>query len=365
VIPLSCPLIGRREKELVSLTVETNRLTFGPMNLSFEAALSTYLKGKPVVATSSGTAALHLVLAALGIGPGDEVLVPALTYVATANAVRYVGATPVLVDVDPKTWTMSFEKAQARLSRRTKAAIPVHLYGVPCDMRLLAGLGVPLIEDAAEGFGGTYGGKPLGTLGVAGTLSFYGNKIVTTGEGGAVVSSGGEFSLRMRHLRGQAMTSRRYFHDEVGFNFRMTEMQAALGIGQMSHIDAMMLARESVILQYYERLHRRLDVDFQGMPAGSGNSAAPWLFTMLVDNREGLMKYLEIADIETRPTFVPLHHMPMYHGHDSAFPEATRIGARGISLPTFAGMKPSQVSEVCDRVIEWLDSQKERVSRAS
>lgn len=355
--PVSRPSIGAVERTMVNRVLDDNQLTYGPTTLAFEAALAEYLQVKHVLACSSGTTALHLTLAALGIGPGDEVLVPDLTFVATANAVRYTGATVVLVDVDPKTWCMSTSDAERKMTERTKAVIPVHLYGVAADLRELGCVAdlnqAWLVEDAAEGLGGAYRGVPLGTFGAAGTYSFYGNKVLTTGEGGAVATDDGVLAARLFLLRGQAIhPHRRYYHPEVGFNYRITDLQSAVGLGQMAHLEEMLSERAFIFQGYGERLRYYGDTP----TVRPDTIQAPWLFTFLPhlhrQTRNELISVLAEQGIETRPTFVPLHRMPMYAAEDRAFPVASHIGDNGISLPTYPGLALSDVWNICAEVIK-------------
>ena len=213
--------------------------SIGPFVDRFERELGRFVGTRSAVVTSNGTAALHLALLACGVGEGDEVILPSLTFVATANAVRYCRATPVVVDVDEETWCLSPAGVARALSARTRAIIAVHLYGHPADMDAVAevtqGLHVSIIEDAAEALGARYRGRPVGTLGAAACLSFYGNKIITTGEGGAVVSDDDSIERRVRFLKDHGMDPlRRYYHPEVAYNYRMTNLQAALGCAQLS-----------------------------------------------------------------------------------------------------------------------------------
>ena len=351
IFPVSHPSIGQHERELVNEVLSSGWLTQGKQVHAFEQKLADYLDVEHVIACTSGTTALHLALASLGIGPGDEVLVPDLTFVATANAVRYCGATPILVDIDPETWTIDMNDIVRHLSPRTRAIIPVHLYGVSCNMAAVLAFaraaGIDVIEDTAEGFGAERNGKALGTIGDAGTFSFYGNKIITTGEGGAVVTNSGHLAERLRFLRGQAMTKQRYFHSEVGFNFRMTELQAAIGRGQMERIDYMLGARKVVCDRYRERLS---SFGYSPMTEDS----APWLFTMQIacGSRDELAERLAEDGIETRPTFVPLHRMPMYARPDEEFPIASLIGDTGLSFPTYDTLTEGAVDDICDAVIK-------------
>jgi perosamine synthetase len=352
MIHVSQPSLGKAERDLVLQCLNNNRLTQGPMVEWFEKLLAGYLGSDNAVTTTSGTTALHLALSALGIGPGDEVLVPNVTFVATANAVALVGATPVLVDIDPLTWTMDVDDMCRKSSPRTKAVIPVHLYGMPCNMCdiLLQAhtYGWKVIEDAAEGLGGSWKGKKLGTLGDVGCFSFYGNKIITTGEGGAAVTNDPELAKRMRFLRGQAMTAQRYFHSEVGFNYRMTDIQAAIGIGQIRRIESLLGKRRLVTKVYQELLE-----ELVGEPAllPEGVEPAPWLYTALVPKRDWLMDQLAKRGVETRPTFVPLNRLPMFRSHES-FPNSDLVGDHGISLPTHADMTPDDAAVVAATVLK-------------
>lgn len=357
--PVSQPTLGPVERLLVNKALDDNRITQGAMVAEFEKILAGYLNVEHVVATTSGTTALHLALAALGLGPGDEVLVPDLTFVATANAVAYTGARVVLVDVDPKTWCMDPADAQRKLTDRTRAIVPVHLYGVPCDMDALAVLahnhGLVIIEDSAEGLGGSYEGYALGSLGQAGVFSFYGNKVVTCGEGGAVSTNSATLAGRLRFLRGQALDpERRYYHPEVGFNYRMTDLQAAVGIGQFSHLLEMLQQRREIV-DLYSQLLCYYGVKPIVLP---NTQHAPWLFTLQLNagsKRDGLMRYLDARGIETRPVFVPLHRMPMYAGDDTEFPYASRLGDAGVSLPTYPGLTCHDVLSICDDVVTYLE----------
>ncbi len=357
MIPVSQPSMGDDERRWVDRCFQTNQITYGPGVRLFESKLGEYLKVGHVICTSSGTTALHLALAALGIGPGDEVLVPDLTYVATANAVKYCGAKVVLVDIDPKTWCMDLDEARRKINENTKAIIPVHLYGMACDMteilRMAQAHGLLIVEDAAEGFTHTHAGRQLGTFGAAGVFSFYGNKILTTGEGGAVATDSEALAKRLYHLRGQAMDpDRRFFHNDVGFNYRMTDLQASVGIGQMKHLDEMISARNEIFMHYWECLK-----DYGTAPSFSFD-VAPWLFTFIPTStgktREQLMQALAEAGIETRPAFVPLHRMPMYRGHDEDFPVACSVGDAGLSLPTYADLTEMQVDYICTTLVKAL-----------
>lgn len=348
-LPVSDPGIGPLEIGEVAAAVASGRITQGERVARFEAALGGLL-GAHVVACSSGTAALHLALAALGIGPGDEVLVPDLTFVATGNAPLYLGATPVLVDVDPNSWNIDLGAAAALVTPRTVAIIPVHLYGVPCDMgavrQFAEAHNLAVIEDAAEGFGGSWESRPLGTHGLMGTFSFYANKIVTTAEGGAVATRSEMIAARLRLLRGQGQGARRFFHEAVGFNYRMSDVHAAIGLAQLARLGASLACRRAIMAGYRRRLSA-----LAPRPGMAGE--APWLFTLDLGGADPaqVADLLARRGIDSRPIFAPLHTMPAFRCAGE-FPHATMISRRAISLPTFAGMTDDDVRLVADTVLE-------------
>jgi perosamine synthetase len=357
MIPVSQPSLTDLERALLVSAFDSGQLTYGPTCREFERRLATRLGVRHALVTSSGTTALHLALLAAGVGPGDEVLVPDLTFVATANAVAYCGGIPVLVDVDPATWVMDLGDAAKKATNRAKAVISVHLYGVSCNMKAVESFasrrGLWMIEDAAEGFGGVVDDKPLGTFGDLGIYSFYGNKVMTTGEGGAVVTNSTNLADKVYKLRGQAMDpSRRYFHSAVGYNYRMTDLQAAIGIGQLDRLESMLVDRWRVFSQYHHHLSS-LQHPYQ-------ETAAPWQFTVLLPpntDRDGVAASL-LSDhgIETRPVFVPLHRLPMYSPGltDADFPISTDIGDRGLSLPTYVGLANEHVALISNTLLSLL-----------
>jgi perosamine synthetase len=376
-IPVSQPCLSPLEHQLVRECLQRNQLSQGPMVARFEREFAEWLGVKHAIAVTSGTTALHLALVTLGIGPGDEVLVPDLTFVATANAVSYTGAVPVLVDVDPATWCIDPADIARKVTKRSRAIIPVHLYGVPCDYSTSAPLFV--IEDAAEGLGGSYpSGRKLGACGPGscdiGCFSFYANKCLTTGEGGMVVTDSDLLNERLRTLRGQGTRTSdpRYYHAELGFNYRMTELQAALGVGQLSHLDEMLNARRSVVRHYAANLVGVLGQEWYRRVLGWWEYAAPWQFTFTVPDglsRDDLAAYLLSHGIDTRPGFVPLHRLPMYQydfgddgqplrGNgpldDSQFPNASLVGDMALSLPTYPDLPLSAVDEIAQLVVDWV-----------
>lgn len=356
-IPVSQPSLTELERSLLTSTFDSGQLTYGPTCRHFENLLAARLQVKHALVTSSGTTALHLALLACRIHPGDEVLVPDLTFVATANAVTYCGAAPVLVDVSRDTWCIDLTDAARKLTTRTKAILPVHLYGYPCDMTAITHFadihGLYVIEDAAEGLGGHHNDRPLGSIGDVGVLSFYGNKILTTGEGGAVLTNDSTIAAEVYSLRGQSMDpSRRYFHTSVGYNYRMTDLQAAIGLGQLERLDSMLYSRCLIFDQYRSRLG---DLDHP-----HHLDMAPWLYTVLLPanvNRDVIAAaLLDRHGIETRPTFVPLHRLPMYSAghHDTDFPVSTDIGDRGLSLPTYVSLADQHVDLISNTLLSLL-----------
>jgi len=357
-IPVSQPSIGASERRAVNDVMESGWLTQGEMVEQFEGALARRLGVAHARACTSGTTALHLALTAVGVGPGDEVIVPDLTFVATANAVAYTGAKVVLVDVDPRTWTIDPVEVERAITSATRAIVPVHLYGVACDMEALCKLTsngrIRIVEDAAEALGTYWHGRPAGALGDISAFSFYGNKVITTGEGGAVVTGNTALAVRVALLRGQGVDQhRRYYHSELGFNYRMTEMQAAIGVAQMARLDEMLIQRERIFSAYKSMLYPQCVAP----KIPEFTVQAPWVYTFTLPygfERDGLMEFLHHHNVDTRPTFVPLHRLPMYEDDETRFPNASSIGDRGVSLPTFSDMELVDVSYVAHLVNDWI-----------
>lgn len=358
-LPVAEPNFTERELQYVSECVLTGWVSSaGSFVTRFERQLSEFCGTAHAVATCNGTAALHLALRALDIGPGDEVIVPSFTFIATANAVRYTGATPVFVDSLHDTWCMDPAAFEAAITEDTRAVIPVHIYGHPCDMEAIHAVAdvrnIHVIEDAAEAQGAKYRGRAAGGIGTMGVFSFYGNKIITTGEGGMVVTNDDALADRLRLLRDHGMSrERRYWHPELGFNYRLTNLQAALGVAQMERIDAILATRAQVAAAYEEHL--------RGIPGLSAQSVAPgvepvcWLYSVLVNeqdfgmDRDTLIQKLEDASIGCRPLFPPMHIQPIYRD-GSHLPVAERLGATGLSLPTSPTMDETDIERIADSI---------------
>lgn len=314
------------------------------------------------IATCNGTVALHLALAALGVQPGDEVIVPTLTYIATANAVTYCGAAAVFADCEPDTWCISIDSIERLINKRTKGIIPVHLYGHPCEMQHLLELanryGLWVVEDCAEALGATFANRPVGSTATMGVFSFFGNKIITTGEGGMVTTQDSALANRLRLLRGQGMDpNRRYWHPVVGFNYRMTNVAAAIGLAQVERLDQLIADRKRIAGWYARRLVRSpaITLPIQKPPAEN----VFWLYSILIDaadQRDRAMLELAKKGIETRPFFYPVHQFPMYVNHraDRGCPIASGIAARGISLPTSSYLAEADVEAIAHAVCETV-----------
>lgn len=331
MIHVSEPTINFKEAAYICHALACNQLSAGDYVSRFEMAIAEASGAAYALVTSSGTTALHLMLAAAGIGSGMEVIVPDLTFVATANAVTYTGAKVALADVDPLTWTLNQEDVQRKMTGKTVAIIPVHLYGKIAEIPD----GLIVFEDSAEAMG-------IGLSGEAAAFSFYGNKIVSTGEGGAVVTNNAELYDRMKRLRNGAMSTR-YYHDEIGFNYRMSELQAAVGLAQMEKLQKLIERRDEIALIYKENLK---EFTFQ-----VGERACWWMVAVRVKERARVMRELEEKGIETRPGFVPLHRMPMY-ADGWQYPVSDVLSEEILCLPTHANLKDKQVVEICDALKE-------------
>ena len=352
-IPIYQPDIGSKEKAYVNQCLDSTWISSkGEFIERFQAGFAGYIGAPQALAVSNGTVALHLALATLGLGAGDEIIVPSLTYISPVNAIRYVGATPVFADSDPVTWQVNVDDVAARITPRTRAIIVVHLYGQACDMVALAALasahGLLLIEDCAEALGTRIGGRHVGTFGDIATFSFFGNKTITTGEGGMVVARGTAHQKLALKLRGQGLADdREYWHDVVGFNFRMTNICAAIGLAQLERAEDF-IARKRLLAEAYTRELQGLPLVLQAEVAGTTHSF--WMCSLLTNDpeqRDLLRRALREQGIETRPFFHPVHTMPMYAQGQTGLTVAVDLGARGINLPSWPGLGEEGVQTVC------------------
>lgn len=358
-VPLVQPVLDGNELEYVTDCIRTGWISSqGKYVRQFEETFGRYVGCPQALAVSNGTVALHLALVTLGIGPGDEVIVPDLTFVATVNAVLYVGATPVLVDVDPDTMAMNMDIVERIISKKTRAIIPVHLYGHPADMSQVMALarrhGLVVVEDCAEALGSLYQGAHVGILGDASIFSFYGNKTITTGEGGMVVFKDAAMLERAHILRDHGMSrERRFWHDQVGYNYRMTNIQAAIGVAQMERAAEFMAHKRWIAQQYRQRLSAVVDLRLPGEFGDVVNSY--WLYTVvlpreLAPRRDKILDQLLKNGVEVRPVFCPMHRMPPYAPFVMAgqtYPVSEFVADAGISLPTGATMNEADINKVC------------------
>lgn len=351
-IPVASPdLTGNEEKYVVDAIRSTWISSTGTYIGRFEKEFAELCGAKASIAVCNGTVALHLALMALDVRPGDEVLVPSLTYIATANAVRYVGAEPVFVDVDPDTWCLDPSKIEGAITRRTRGIIPVHLYGHPADMdainRIAAVHGLWVVEDAAEAHLARYKGRPVGSLAAMAAFSFYGNKIFTCGEGGAITLSDPHLELRTRTLRGQGMDpERRYYFPVTGYNFRLTNVACAILCAQIERRERILAWRRDLFLAYRRLLEGIPGIGMQ--PAAPWAEPARWLFCITVDekeygkSRDELMAGLAGQGIETRPFFLSLHRLPPFREESrrrgEELPVTDRLSGSGVNLPTCNGL---------------------------
>jgi perosamine synthetase len=358
-IPVAAPALVGREREYLLDAFDSSWISSSGEYIDrFETAFSEISGTAHAISCCNGTVALHLALTGLGIGPGDEVVVPTLTYVASANSVVYCGATPVLVDSEPGTWNMDPARVEAAITDRTRAIMVVHLYGHPTDMDPIREIadrhGLKIVEDAAEAHGATYRGRPAGSLGDVATFSFYGNKIVTTGEGGMVTTDDAALAARIRQLRGQGQDpERRYWFPIIGFNYRMTNLAAAIGLGQIERFDWHLGRRREIAARYRERLAGEPAITVS--PEAEWATSAFWISCVLLGDdsamgRDAMMTALDERDIETRPFFYPMHALPPYRDAAAGrvFPVADDLSARGINLPSSAGITDEEINYVCD-----------------
>ncbi len=363
IIPVCAPTLTGNELRYVTDAVETNWISSaGSYIPRFEALFAEKMGARYGVACANGTVALHLALATLGLQPGDEVIVPAFTMIATANAATYLGARPVLVDSEPATWNMDLNQLEDAITPRTKAVIPVHTYGHPVDMDTLNQIaqrhGIFVLEDAAEAHGAQYKGRPVGSLGDAAAFSFYGNKIITTGEGGMVTTNREDVARLAWNLRDHAFSTERHFwHKFLGYNYRMTNMQAAVGLAQTEQLEAFVAARRANAAYYTELLSR--------IPGVVTPPEAPWvknvfwMYGILLTEEFGLTRDqlragLAKRGIETRTFFIPMHCQPLYFDQyrGQRFPVAEDLCRRGLYLPSASSLTREDILTVVEAIEE-------------
>lgn len=359
---LDAPNLGELEKKYINEIIETGYVsTIGPFVTEFEEKFAKYVGAKRAVSTQSGTAAIHITLYELGIGKGDEVIIPALTFIGTVNPVLYVGAKPVIVEVESDSWNINPEEVRKVITKNTKAIIPVHVYGVPSNMdaimEIAGDYGIYVIEDGTESLGASYKGKQTGTFGVFGCFSFNGNKLITTGGGGMVVTDDVSRAEHIKFLVNQARDdSRGYYHPEMGFNYRMTNIEAALGLAQLQRIDEFLNKKRRFKQIYQEILSDLANVRFQREYYGANGSW--WLTCIKVDNKgmdiNDLVLKLEEKDVPTRRIFMPLCEMSYLKKYSEPCPNAYEIYKKGICLPSSTLNEERDIEKVASLLREIL-----------
>jgi len=360
------PSFRGNERKYVLDALDTGWISsIGSYIENFEKSFAKYHGVKHAIATHNGTIALHLALTAAGIHDEDEVIVPDLTFIATANSVRYCNAIPVLTDVGIDDWNIDPDKILKNLTKKTRGIIPVHLYGNPADMSVIMQIAreknLLVIEDCAEATGAGIEGKKAGTFGDIGIFSFFGNKIITTGEGGMCITDNDELADRMRILRDHGMNRRKkYWYDRLGFNYRMTNMQAAVGLAQLEQLEELLPMRKNILNIYQSALGNHRLINFQST---NGNEYVTWLVTLRLKGlsyhqRDWVMDELKKEQIDSRPVFYPIHEMPFYQSTEfirQRFPNSITISQEGISLPTFIDMTKDDILRVTASLITAID----------
>ncbi len=360
-IPLAKPVLKGNEKKYVSQCLKNEWISSkGDFVRAFEESFSRFCQRKYAVAATNGTTALHLALLSLGVGPGDEIIVPDLTFISPVNMIIQTGARPVLADVDPDSWTLSAEEVERKVTSKTKAIIVVHLYGMPAKMKELERIArkhrLPIIEDAAEAHGAYSHGRITGSFGEVSCFSFFGNKIITTGEGGICLTNKKSLADKIRLLASHGMDpQKKYNHKAIAFNYRLTNLQAAIGLAQMEQIDSFLEKRQAIASFYSELLSGIKGII---LPFYHGEAKPVcWLYSVLVEKeRDFLVKELLDAGIETRPFFIPVHKMALYQGYGGGekFPRAEFLSTRGINLPTYPGLTKNEIRYIAGKIKEII-----------
>lgn len=361
LIPVASPALTGKEKEYVLDCLDSTWISSNGKYIDlFESKFAEFCGTKYGISCCNGTTALHLALMAFGVGHGDEVIVPTLTFVATANAVVYCGAKPIFVDSEPETWNIDVSKIEEKITKKTKGIIVVHLYGHPVDMDPVLEIaqrhGLFIIEDAAEAHGAEYKGQRVGSIGDIGTFSFYGNKIITTGEGGMIVTNNENLATKIKLLRGQGMSpNKRYWFPILGYNYRMTNIAAAIGLAQLENIDWHIERRCENAKLYKELLGSNLKVTVQ--PEKEWAKNVYWMTSILLRNdcpleRDEVLARLNDVGIETRPVFYPMHTLPMYtdSNKEGKFPVSERIAKNGLNLPSSSTLTYEDIVFICERI---------------
>ncbi len=361
MIPIYQPDLSGNEKKYLNECIDSTWISSrGKFIDKFEDEFCKFTESPYSTTVSNGTVAIHLALEALGIGKDDEVIVPALTYIASVNPIVQVGAKPVFVDSLESSWQVDPEDIKNKITSKTKAIMVVHLYGQSADMDAIMAIAneykLLVIEDSAEAFGSLYKGKHVGTFGDIGTFSFFGNKTITCGEGGMVIAKDKKVYDRMKHLKNQGVSyEKQYWHDVVAYNYRMTNMQASIGLAQIERAEEFITRKREIAKLYKEYL---TDSTVTVHEEQKDTYHSYWMTSILVkkaENRESLQNFLKENGIETRPLFYPVHTMPMYDNNES-FPIAEDLGSRGLNLPSWPGLKNKDIEVICKKIKEYVEN---------
>ncbi|MGO9361638.1 MAG: DegT/DnrJ/EryC1/StrS family aminotransferase [Xanthobacteraceae bacterium] len=367
MIPLYKPYLNGAEKLYVNQCLDSSWISSrGEFVSRFESGFERFVGIRHAATACNGTVALHLALAALGLGPGDEVIVPTLTYVASVNAIVHAGAKPVFVDAVQSTWQMDPVDVRRKITANTKAVLAVHLYGAACEMDELQSIcrahNLYLIEDCAEAFGTYYRDKHVDSFGDIATFSFFGNKTITTGEGGMIATNNSQLFSTAHRLKTQGVSpTREYWHEVIGYNYRMTNICAAIGVAQLEQAEQILGMKRQIAAWFNERLSG-IPVTLQHEP--KDNRQSWWLYSVLAKDaaeRDGLRNALRLAGIETRPFFHPAHILPPY-ASGLHFPVAESLSARGINLPSFPGLSESDVDQICEAIRQYYGSRRSMIA---
>ena len=356
------PWIGEEEGEQLRRVIDSTYVTEHLLTNEFEEKIRTLTGSKHAISITNGTMALFCCLKALGIGPGDEVLVPNITFVASANAVILAGAKPVLCEIDKDTFCIDAERAALKINSSTKAIMPVHLYGQSADMDMVLSLAqqydLKVIEDAAQGVGVFYKGKHTGTIGDIGILSFYGNKTITCGEGGVILTDDDFIAKKCFQLKNHGRDAKGTFiHENIGYNFAFTDMQAAIGIAQLNKLPKIIDRKKEINEYYIEQLSAVAD-NFKPVYIDQNSSPVYWFSSFLTEHREELMSYLKSHKIQTRLFFYPLHQQPCYKGVldvSGDFTISEEVYARGVSLPSSYNLTVEEQDTVILKIKEFYE----------
>lgn len=367
MIPVCVPLLGEKELEYVIDCIKTNWVSSrGKYVGEFEKQFAKYCECAHGITTTSGTTAIHLALASIGIKRGDEVIVPAFTMIGSVFPIIYCGAKPILVDAEPETWNMNINQIEEKITDKTKAIMPVHIYGHPCDMDPIMKIGKKhglfVVEDAAEAHGAMYKGKKTGGIGDVGCFSFYANKIITCGEGGMVVTNNEEIAQHATSLKDLSFSGgkkRIYLHSEVGYNYRMTNLQAAIGLAQFERVNEFIEMRRKNAQLYNQFLKNTSGIKLPIEKEWAKN--VYWMYSVLVEpefgvSRDELMTELEKKGIENRSFFIPMNKQPVFRNmhlfEGESYPVAEELSEKGLYLPSSSGLKPAEISYVCSSINE-------------